>query len=45
MVFGMAGGGVLLDLYGPRPVMGLIAASIGAIALGAALPGVRPPRD
>ena len=45
MAFGTAGGGFLLDLYGPRPVMGLIAASIGATALGAALSGVRTLRD
>ena len=45
MAFGTAGGGILLDLHGPRPVMGLIAASIGAIALGATLSGVRTLRD
>jgi predicted MFS family arabinose efflux permease len=45
MGLGTTGGGLLIDLYGPRPVMGLIAAAIGAIAIGAALSGLRSLRD
>lgn len=45
MSFGTATGGVLIDLYGPRPVMGLIAAWIGAMAIGAALSGIRTLHD
>jgi MFS family permease len=41
MSIGMAVGGLLIDLYGPRPVMWLIAGSIGVIAVGAALSRIR----
>ena len=42
---GAAGGGILIDLYGPRAMMGLVAAAIGALAVGAALSGIRGLRD
>ncbi|MCC6174031.1 MAG: MFS transporter [Chloroflexi bacterium] len=42
---GMAGGGFLIDLYGPRPVLWLVAGVLGAIALGSAATGVRTLRD
>jgi predicted MFS family arabinose efflux permease len=45
MTVGTAGGGLLIDLYGPRPVLWLIAMSIGVIAVGAALSGIRTLRD
>jgi predicted MFS family arabinose efflux permease len=45
MSFGMVCGGVLIDLYGPRLTLGLVAAWIGAMALGAALSGIRSLRD
>jgi MFS family permease len=45
MSFGMVLGGVLIDLYGPRPTLGLVAAWIGAMALGAALSGIRSLRE
>lgn len=45
MALGTAGGGFLIDLYGPRPVMGLIAGSIATTALGAALSGIRTLRE
>ena len=43
--FGTAGGGALIDLAGPRAVMWLIGASLGAVALGTALSGIRDLRD
>jgi MFS family permease len=45
MSFGTALGGFLIDIYGARPVMGLIAAWIGLTALGGALSGLRTLRD
>ena len=45
MSAGAAGGGLLIDLYGPRPVMWLIAGTIGVIAVGSALSGIRTLRD
>jgi hypothetical protein len=45
MSFGTAAGGLLIDLYGPRAVMGMIAVWIVAIAAGAALSGIRRLRD
>jgi MFS family permease len=45
MSFGTALGGFLIDLYGPRPVLGLIAAWIFAMAVLAALSGIRKLRD
>jgi hypothetical protein len=45
MSLGIAAGGVLIDLYGPRPVMGLIAGWIGAMALLAALSDIRTLRE
>jgi len=45
MALGTAGGGFLIDLYGPRPVMGLLAGSIATTALGAALSGIRTLRE
>lgn len=45
MAFGTAGGGALAGVYGPRPVMWLIAAAIGVTAVGTALSGVRALRD
>ena len=41
MSFGMVCGGVLIDLYGPRLTLGLVAAWICAMALGAACSGIR----
>ena len=45
MALGTAGGGVLAGVYGPRPVMWLIAGAIGVTAAGAALSGLRSLRD
>jgi hypothetical protein len=45
MALGTAGGGFLIDLYGPRPVMGLIAGAIATTAVGAALSGIRTLRE
>jgi predicted MFS family arabinose efflux permease len=45
MSFGMVLGGVLIDLYGSRITLGLVAAWIGAMALGAALSGIRTLRE
>ncbi|MCC7371902.1 MAG: MFS transporter [Chloroflexi bacterium] len=45
MSFGTALGGFLIDLYGPRPVMGLIAGWIGLMAVAGALSGVRSLRE
>ena len=45
MSIGTAAGGLLIDLYGPRPVLWIIAASIGVIAVGSALSGIRTLRD
>ncbi|MGE3273132.1 MAG: MFS transporter [Chloroflexota bacterium] len=45
MSFGTATGGILIDIYGPRPVMGMIAGWIGLMAIGAALSGIRTLHD
>lgn len=45
MALGTALGGVLIDLYGPRAVMGVIAAWLGLVTIGAALSGIRSLRD
>ena len=45
MSFGMVLGGILIDLYGPRPTLGLVSAWIGAMALGAACSGIRTLRE
>ena len=45
MSFGMVLGGVLIDLYGPRLTLGLVAAWIGAMAVGAACSGIRSLRE
>jgi predicted MFS family arabinose efflux permease len=45
MSIGAAAGGLLIDLYGPRPVLWMIAASIGVIAAGSALSGIRSLHD
>ena len=45
MSLGAIGGGALIDVYGPRPVMWLIATSMLVIAFGTALSGVRALRD
>jgi MFS family permease len=45
MSIGAAGGGLLIDLYGPRPVMWLIAAMLGVVTAGSALSGIRTLRD
>ena len=45
MSFGTALGGFLIDVYGPRPVMGLIAGWIGLMAVFGALSGIRTLRD
>ena len=45
MSFGMVSGGILIDLYGPRLTLGLVAAWICAMAIGAALSGIRGLRD
>ena len=45
MSFGTALGGFLIDIYGPRPVMGLIAGWIGLMAIGGALSGIRTLRE
>jgi predicted MFS family arabinose efflux permease len=45
MSVGSATGGLLIDWYGPRPVMWIIAGSIGVIAVGSALSDIRTLRD
>ena len=45
MSFGMVSGGILIDLYGPRLTLGLVAAWIGAMAAGAALSAIRTLRE
>jgi hypothetical protein len=45
MSFGTALGGLLIDWYGPRPVLGMIAGWIGLMAILAACSGVRRLRD
>jgi MFS family permease len=45
MSFGTVTGGILIDLYGPRQTLGLVAAWIGAMALGAAFSGIRTLRE
>lgn len=41
MSLGTATGGLLIDLYGPRSVMWLIAATLEVITVGTALSGIR----
>lgn len=45
MSFGTATGGILIDIYGPRPVLGMIAAWIFVMAVLAAFSGIRQVRD
>jgi MFS family permease len=45
MSLGTAAGGLLIDLYGPRPVMWLIAGLLGLIAVCSAFSGIRTLRD
>lgn len=45
MSVGTALGGLLIDLYGPRTMMGIIASWLGVVAIGAALSGIRSLRD
>jgi MFS family permease len=45
MSFGAVAGGILIDLYGPRVTMGVIAAWIGAMALASACSAIRSLRD
>jgi MFS family permease len=45
MSFGMVAGGLLIDRYGPRSVLGMIAAWIFAMAALAACSGIRRVRD
>jgi len=45
MSFGTAAGGLLIDWYGPRPVLGMIAVWIFTMAALAACSGIRRVRD